>query len=97
MALPEEINDRPGTTYSEGLFPIVEVELDGTVSFDRLIDTIYSKLHIPYRLLKADIEFSGKGNFGKLLLELQTDEENTDKAIRYFNHKNIKNTVRGYA
>jgi len=97
MALPQEIYSRPGSNRTEGLYPIVEVELNGTISFERLIDIIYSQLKIPYRLLKADIEFLGKGNFGKLLLELRADKENADKAIRYFNQKNIKNAVRGYA
>jgi len=97
MALPQEIYNRLGNTYSEGLFPIIEVELNGNISFERLIDTIYSQLKIPYRLLKADIEFLGKGNFGKLLLELRADKENTDKAIQYLNRKNIKNAVKGYA
>ncbi len=97
MALPEEIYNRLGNTYSEGLFPIIEVELNGNISFERLIDAIYSQLKIPYRLLKADIEFLGNGNFGKLLLELRTDKENTDKAIQYLNRKNIKNAVKGYA
>lgn len=97
MTLPQEIYNRLGNTPSEGLFPIVEVELNGTISFERLIDTIYSQLKIPYRLLKADIEFLGKGNFGKLLLELRADKENTDRAIRYLNQKNIKNAVKGYA
>lgn len=97
MTLPQEIYNRLGNTYSEGLFPIVEVELNGTISFERLIDAIHSQLKIPYRLLRADIEFLGKGNFGKLLLELRADKENTDKAIRYLDRKNIKNTVKGYA
>ncbi len=97
MALPQEIYSRLGNNYAEGLFPIVEVELNGTISFERLIDTLYSRFKIPYRLLKADIEFLGEGNFGKLLLELRADKESADKAIQYFNDKNIKNAVRGYA
>lgn len=97
MALPQEIYNRLGNTHAEGLFPIVEIELNGTISFDRLIDTVYSRFKIPYRLLKADIEFLGKGNFGKMLLELRADKESADKAIQYFNQKDIKNVVRGYA
>ncbi|MCD8540908.1 MAG: ATP-binding cassette domain-containing protein [Leadbetterella sp.] len=97
MALPQEIYQRLGPHPGEGLFPIVEVELNGTISFERLIDIVHSQFKIPYRLIKADIEFLGQGNFGKLLLELRADKENADKAIRYFNQKNIKNAVRGYA
>lgn len=97
MALPQEIYSRLGSIHAEGLFPIVEVELNGNVSFERLIDTIYSHLKIPYRLIKADIEYLGQGNYGKLLLELRADKEIADKAIQYFNQKNIKNSVKGYA
>jgi len=97
MAIAQDIYTSSENISTKDLFPIVEVELNGTISFDRLIDTLYSGLNIPYRLVKADIEFLGKGNFGKLVLELRTDKENTDKAIRYFNQKNIKNTVMGYA
>lgn len=96
MALPQEIYSRLGSSHAEGLFPIFEVELNGNVSFERLIDTIYSHLKIPYRLIKADIEYLGQGNFGKLLLELRGEKESVDKAIQYFNQKNIKNSLKGY-
>ena len=50
-----------------------------------------------YKLLKADVEYFGNSNFGKLLLQLQGEAEENQQAIYYFNQNKIQNTVKGYA
>lgn len=84
MALPKEMYGWPEGTRSRGLFPIIEVELNGNISFEELIDTIHTGLKIPYRLVRADIEILEKRSFGKLVLELRADKGSVDKARRYF-------------
>lgn len=79
------------------LFPLIEVELKGQLPFEQLIDTLDRKYHIPYKLLKADLEYMGKASFGTLLLHLKGSREDNGNAIRYFEQYKLKNTLKGYA
>ncbi|WP_294264103.1 ATP-binding cassette domain-containing protein [uncultured Chryseobacterium sp.] len=97
MTIPQELNKKLQKEPQEGLFPLVEVELNEKISVEELLFIIYEKYKIPYKLLKADVEYLGDSNFGKLLLQLQGEEEKNQQAIYYFNQNKIQNTVRGYA
>ncbi|MDR6919632.1 MULTISPECIES: methionine ABC transporter ATP-binding protein [Chryseobacterium] len=97
MTLPQELNNRLQKEPKEGLFPLVEIELNENISVEELLSTLYSQYKIPYKLLKADVEYLGHSNFGKLLLQLQGGAEENQQAIYYFNQNKIQNTVKGYA
>lgn len=97
MALPQELYAETQQEQSEGLFPLIELELNGGITFDKLIDTIYNQYKIPYKLIRADIEYLGKASFGKMLLQLRGTTDSNEQAFRYFDKHNIKNTIRGYA
>ncbi|MCQ9637736.1 ATP-binding cassette domain-containing protein [Chryseobacterium sp. WG23] len=97
MTLPQELNNRLQKEPQDGLFPLVEIELNENISVEQLLSTLYSQYKIPYKLLKADVEYLGNSNFGKLLLQLQGKEEENQQAIYYFNQNKIQNTVKGYA
>jgi D-methionine transport system ATP-binding protein len=97
MTIPQELNKKLQKEPQSGLFPLVEVELNEHVSVEELLSVVHDQYKIPYKLLKADVEYLGDANFGKLLLQLQGKEEENQKAIYYFNQNKIQNTVRGYA
>lgn len=97
MTIPKHLADNLKQEYTEGLFPLVEVELNGTIYFKKLIDTIQEHYEVPYNIIKADIEYTGKANFGKLLIHLKGTQAKNDQVIRYFKQLNLQNTVRGYA
>lgn len=97
MTIPQELNKKLQKEPKDGLFPLVEVELNEQISVEELLSIVYDKYKIPYKLLKADVEYLGDSNFGKLLLQLQGEEEKNQQAIYYFNQNKIQNTVRGYA
>ena len=97
MTIPQELNKKLQKEPQDGLFPLVEVELNEQISVEELLSIVYDKYKIPYKLLKADVEYLGDSNFGKLLLQLQGEEEENQQAIYYFNQNKIQNTVRGYA
>lgn len=97
MTIPQELNKRLQKEPQDGLFPLVEIELNEHISVEKLLSTLYDQYKIPYRLLKADVEYLGDSNFGKLLLQLQGETEENQKAIYYFNQNKIQNTVKGYA
>lgn len=97
MTIPQELNKKLQQEPQDGLFPLVEVELNENISVEELLSIVYDKYKIPYKLLKADVEYLGDSNFGKLLLQLQGEEEKNQQAIYFFNQNKIQNTVRGYA
>ncbi|WP_250254841.1 ATP-binding cassette domain-containing protein [Chryseobacterium sp. Marseille-Q3244] len=97
MTLPQELNTRLQKEPQEGLFPLVEIELNENISVEQILSALYNEHKIPYKLLKADVEYFGNSNFGKLLLQLQGEAEENQKAIYYFNQNKIQNTVKGYA
>lgn len=97
MTIPQELNKKLQKEPQDGLFLLVEVEIDEHISVEELLSIVYEKYKIPYKLLKADVEYLGDSNFGKLLLQLQGEEEENQQAIYYFNQNKIQNTVRGYA
>lgn len=96
MTIPKHLTDNLKQEYTEGLFPLVEVELNGAIYFKKLIDTIQEHYKVPYNIIKADIEYTGKANFGKLLIHLKGTQAKNDQVIRYFKQLNLQNTVRGY-
>lgn len=85
------------TQQEDGFFPIVEIELEGNIFFKQLNDAIHYQYKTPYNILKADIEFQGKANFGKLLIHLRGTQEGNEQVISFFNQSKIKNRVLGYA
>ncbi|WP_336959029.1 methionine ABC transporter ATP-binding protein [Chryseobacterium contaminans] len=97
MTLPQELNIRLQKEPQDGLFPLVEIELNENISVEQILSALYKEHKIPYKLLKADVEYFGNSNFGKLLLQLQGEAEENQKAIYYFNQNKIQNTVKGYA
>lgn len=97
MTLPQELSSRLQKESKEGLFPLVEIELNENISVEQILSTLYNQYKIPYKLLKADVEYFGNSNFGKLLLQLQGEAEENQQAIYYFNQNKIQNTVKGYA
>jgi D-methionine transport system ATP-binding protein len=97
MTIPQEFNRKLQKEPQDGLFPLVEVELNESITVEKLLSKIYDEYKIPYRLLKADVEYLGNFNFGKLLLQLEGKKEENEKVIYYFNQNKIQNTVRGYA
>ncbi|MFC3756474.1 methionine ABC transporter ATP-binding protein [Chryseobacterium tructae] len=97
MTLPQELNSRLQKEAKDGLFPLVEIELNESISVEQILSALYNEHKIPYKLLKADVEYFGNSNFGKLLLQLQGEAEENQKAIYYFNQNKIQNTVKGYA
>lgn len=96
MTLPQELNNRLQKEPQDGLFPLVEIELNEKISVEQILSALYNEHKIPYKLLKADVEYFGNSNFGKLLLQLQGADEENQKAIYYFNQNKIQNTVKGY-
>ena len=97
MTLPQELYANLKQVQEEGLSPLIELELTGNITFDELIDTVYNHYKIPYKLIRADIEYFGKASFGKLLLHLKGSVVDNNKVLHFFQQRKIKNAIKGYA
>lgn len=97
MTMPPELKIQNTTEQSLDSFPLVEVQLNGEIAFEELLSIIYDEYNISYKLLKADVEYLGKSNFGKLLLHLKGSIVENNTIIEYLNEINIQTTIRGYA
>lgn len=96
MRLQQELQSSFQKEHAVDLFPIIEIQLEGNILFSYLIDVLYLHYKIPYRLIKADIEYLDKGNFGTLLIQLQGTQDKNNDAIDYLNQNNIKNSIKNY-
>lgn len=97
ITMPSEIKIQNTTGQNLDTFPLVEIQLNGEIAFDELLSIIYDEFNISYKLVKADVEYLGKSNFGKLLLHLKGSTVENNTIIEYFNEINIQTTIRGYA
>lgn len=97
MTVPKQLTDILQQEYTEGVSPLIEIELNGNIHFKKLIDIIQYDYKMPYNIIKADIEYTGKANFGKVLIHLKGSKESNEQLIHYFNQSNITNFIRGYA
>lgn len=96
MTIPQSFDSRLQQEQQTGLFPLIEIELNGTVPFEKFLSVV-NEYQIPHKVIKANIEYLGHSSFGKLLLHLQGNAEENTQVIHYFNQNNIQNTVKGYA
>lgn len=81
----------------EGTFALVEIELNGSIRFEHLLDTITAHYNLPYKIVKAEIAYQGKANYGTLVLLLKGTKQETDITFQYLKTNNIRNTIIGYA
>ena len=97
MNIPQSISKRLQEEAAAGLFPLIEIELNGNIPFEELLSVVYSDYKIPYKLITADVEYMGKANFGKCYYTFRAIMKKIQKLSKYFNQNNIQNTIKGYA
>ncbi len=97
MKIPTSIFQKLQPQYVSGLFPLLEIELNGGITLEKLLKILQIDQKIIYNIVKADIEFSGKDSYGKLLLFLKGNSDENTKALEQFKTYKIKNNLVGYA
>lgn len=86
-----------GEQQRQSLFPLVEIELNGKVPFNQLINTFLNRYEVKSKLVKADIEYWGQANYGKMLLHLLGTRAHNEAVLRYLDEHKIRNAIKGYA
>ena len=75
---------------------LLEIELNGKIALESLLNAIYNKFGITYRILNAEIEFYSGKNFGKVQLLIDTELNQHQDLEFYFNHSRVLNTFIDY-
>ena len=71
---------------------LLEIELNGKVRFDSILNEIYHKLDIAYKIVVADVEFFGDQNFGNIKLLLNVSNKQFQDLQTFLAEKKLMNT-----
>jgi D-methionine transport system ATP-binding protein len=96
-SIPRELDGKLHEKNCGSLLPVIELQLDGNLSFEEIISLISNQNSISYQLLKADIDYLGTSNIGSLLLQLKGTSKENEMIIEKLNSNKIQNTIKGYA
>ena len=72
---------------------ILEIELNGKVRFDRVLNDIYHELGIMYKIVSAEVEFLGDCNFGQLRLLILVNSSEQKILNSFLNERRLLNTA----
>lgn len=75
---------------------ILEVELNGKMKFDHLLNAIYQQMGICYRVLSANVEYMNGNNFGSFQLYINTTHEEFQQLEFFLNKNKLLNTTVEY-
>ncbi len=75
---------------------LLEIELNGKIAFEFLLNAIYDKFGISYRILNAEIEFYSGQNFGKVQLLIEPEFNQHQDLEFYLNRSRVLNTFIEY-
>lgn len=75
---------------------ILEVELNGKMKFDHLLNAIYQQMGICYKVLSANVEYMNGNNFGSFQLYINATQEESQELEFFLNHNKLLNTTVEY-
>lgn len=75
---------------------IIEVELNGKMKFDHLLNAIYQQMGICYKVLSANVEYMNGANFGSFQLHLNATPEESEQLEFFLNKNKLLNTTVDY-
>ncbi|MBW7675998.1 NIL domain-containing protein [Chryseobacterium chendengshani] len=71
---------------------IIEVELNGKMKYDDLLNAIYQQMGICYKLLSANVEYKNGANFGSFQLRITVNTEEFQQLEFFLNKNKLMNT-----
>ncbi len=75
---------------------IIEVELNGKMKFDYLLNEIYLQMGICYTVLSANVEYMNGANFGSFQLHIKANAEESQQLEFFLNKNKLMNTTVDY-
>lgn len=75
---------------------ILEVELNGKMKFEQLMNTIYNQFGICHRVLSANVEYVNGRSFGSVQLYINVNSDDFNKLEFYLNKNKLLSTTVEY-
>ncbi|WP_027379937.1 NIL domain-containing protein [Chryseobacterium daeguense] len=75
---------------------IVEIELNGKMKFEHLMNIIYNQFGICHRVLSANVEYMNGRSFGSVQLYIHVNSEDYNQLESYLNNNKLLNTTVEY-
>ncbi|SMP31334.1 NIL domain-containing protein [Chryseobacterium profundimaris] len=75
---------------------ILEIELNGKMKFEQLMNTIYNQFGICHRVLSANVEYVNGRSFGSVQLYINVSSEDYDALELYLNKNKLLSTTVEY-
>ncbi|MEY8759922.1 NIL domain-containing protein [Chryseobacterium tongliaoense] len=75
---------------------ILEIELNGKMKFEQLLNIIYSQFGICHRVLSANVEYVQGRSFGSVQLYINANSEDYRELELYLNKNKLLNTTVEY-
>jgi len=75
---------------------ILEIELNGKMKLEQLMNTIYNQFGICHRVLSANVEYVNGRSFGSVQLYINVSSEDYDALELYLNKNKLLSTTVEY-
>ncbi len=75
---------------------LLEIELNGKMKFEHLMNTIYNQMGICHRVLSANVEYVNGYSFGTIQLYINVNSEDYQQLEFYLNKNKLINTAVEY-
>lgn len=75
---------------------ILEIELNGKMKFEQLMNTIYNQFGICHKVLSANVEYVNGRSFGSVQLYINVSSEDYDALEVYLNKNKLLSTTVEY-
>ncbi|AZA51988.1 NIL domain-containing protein [Chryseobacterium sp. G0201] len=75
---------------------ILEIELNGKMKFEHLMNTIYNQFGICHRVLSANVEYVNGRSFGSVQLYINVTSEEYQELEFFLNKNKLLNTTVEY-
>jgi ABC-type methionine transport system ATPase subunit len=75
---------------------ILEIELNGKMKFEHLMNTIYNQFGICHRVLSANVEYVNGRSFGSVQLYINVNSEDFEKLEFYLENNKLLSTTIEY-
>lgn len=94
--LPTGVLEKLSPTPLPGKKPLIKLEFTGHSVNEPVVSEVSRLFSIDNNILFAQLEYAGDVQFGALVLEVSGSSENHEKAMAYYQEKQIKVEVLGY-
>ncbi|RKT01226.1 NIL domain-containing protein [Chryseobacterium defluvii] len=75
---------------------ILEIELNGKMKFEHLMNVVYNQFGICHRVLSANVEYVEGRSFGSVQLYISVNSEEYDELEYYLNNNKLLSTTVEY-